>query len=195
MRRFSFSLILPLLSLLVLLPALPSCTPKDPFAYAQTAFSVSVRGTYTPAGSDTPRPFAAAVTVGAPLGGDPVVRDLTVAFTEPAPLAGLTVTARVVPSPDGAPERTVTLLYPSDYGTIQSTAAGGEFNGFLRFAEALLPPGDVAEISPIAPDGSYTVIRRADGREAVFVFTEEGTLPLRVTVTTPAEVLTLTVTP
>lgn len=192
MHRFSFARILVPLLTLVLVLLLPSCAAQDPFAYAQNSFSVSVRGSYTPAGSTNPRPFAATVTIGPPVDGDPIRRDLTVTFTAPDALTGLTVTASL--PPDGAGGRTVTFLYPSAYGDIRATAVGEEFDGFLRFAEALLPLGDVVEVSPVARDGSYTVTRRSDGREAVFTFAE-GSLPLRVTVTTPAEVLTLTVSP
>ena len=201
MRRFlrslRFSLCFVILSVL---PALsfPACAPArgDPFAYADGAFSVPVRGTYTPAEDGIPRAFSAtvtvgAVTVGAPADGDPLLRDLTVTFTAPESLAGMTVTA----SAGSAAGSAAVLTYPSVYGDIQIAAAGEELDGFLRFAEALLPIGDVAEASPTGADGSYTVTRRAEGREATFTFTEGRDLPIRVTVVTPEEVLTLTVSP
>ena len=166
-----------------------ACTPAqgDPFAYAAAPFSVTVEGTYLPANdpNGTPRPFTARITVGAFVGGDPALRDMTVSFTSPDTLAGVTVTATLSPATDGGYDRAVTFSYPSDYGEIQVIAKGKEFDGFLRFAEALLPLGDVTERSPAAEDGSYTVTRKtADGgREAVFVFAEGETFPRRVTLT------------
>ena len=179
--------------LLILALSCPACAParpKDPFAYAKEPFAASVRGSYTPAGEDTPRSFAAVITAGAPAEDDPTHRDLTVTCTSPDTLAGVTVSAV---HRDGT--RTVTFSYPSDYGRIQVTAKSTELDGFLRFAEALLPVGDVAEVSPKAADGSYTVTRRSPDRETVFTFSEDRDVPLRVTVTTPAESLSLTVTP
>lgn len=181
------------LALLVLLSAALSaaCSPPAPrndFAYADTPFSLTVRGTYLPQSDPdgTPRPFAATVTAGAPLAdGDPAARDLTVTFTEPATLRGVTVTATRSPIPEGhggSARRSVTFSYPSDYGTVAVTARGEEFDGLLRFAEALLPIGDAVEVSPVAEDGSRTVTRRtANGeREAVFIFAEESAFPARV---------------
>ena len=161
--------------------------PKDPFAYAATPFSVTVEGTYLPASNEggTPRPFTAQITVGAPMNGDSALRNLTVTFTSPDTLAGATVTATLSPVADGGYARAVTFSYPSDYGEIQVIAKGKEFDGFLRFAEALLPLGDVTERSPTAEDGSYTVTRKTTdgGREAVFVFAEGEAFPRRVTLT------------
>lgn len=184
--------------LLAILFCLPACTPApgDPFAYANAPFSVSLEGTYLPAHDPdgVPRPIAATVTAGAPIGGDPALRDLTVTFTAPASLAGVTVTALVSPASDGTVSRSVTFSYPSDCGEIKVTAKGKEFDGLLRFAEAWLPAGDVAEVSPAAPDGSRTVTRRGgDGEyEAVFRFVPDRELPVGVTVTSPAGVLELT---
>ena len=166
-----------------------ACVPAqgDPFAYAAVPFSVTVEGTYLPASdpNGTPRPFAARVTVGAPMNGDPTLRDLTVTFTSPDTLAGVTVTATPSPATDGGYGRAVTFSYPSDYGEVRFTATDTELNGLLRFAEAWLPMGDVTEISPVAEDGSYTVTRRTGdgGREAVFVFAEGDKLPRRVSLT------------
>jgi hypothetical protein len=110
---------------------------------------------------------------------------LTVIFTSPDTLAGVTVTAALPPASDGTCQRSVVFTYPSDYGKVEIPAKGGEFDGFLRFAEALLPIGDVAEVSPAAEDGSYTVTRRrADGtREAVFTFAARTAFPTGVTLT------------
>lgn len=177
------------LCLTVFLFCLSACSPApvDPFAYAAAPFSVSLEGTYLPANDPegTPRPVAARITAGAPVGGNPALRDLTVTFTAPPSLRGVTVTAALSPASDGSYTRTVTFAYPSDYGEIKATATETEFGGLLRFAEALLPIGDVAEVSPVAEDGSYTVTRRrADGtREAVFTFAAGTAFPTGVTLT------------
>ena len=177
-----------------------ACVPAqvDPFAYAASPFSVTVEGTYLPASDEggTPRPFAARVTVGAPMNGDPTLRDMTITFTSPDTLAGATVTATLSPVTDGGYARAVTFAYPSDYGEVRFTATGEELDGLLRFAEALLPMGDVTERSPTDEDGSYTVTRKtADGtREAVFVFAEGEAFPRRVTLTDRRGRVELTVT-
>ena len=162
-------------------------TPKDPFAYAAAPFSVTAEGTYLPANDPdgTPRPIAVRVTAGEPVNGDPTLRNLTVTFTVPASLGGASVTVALSPSPDGTVTRSVVFTYPSDYGEITVTAKGNEFDGLLRFAEALLPVGDVTAISPAAEDESFTVTRKtADGtREAVFTFAEGKTFPTRVILT------------
>ena len=166
-----------------------ACTPAqgDPFAYAAVPFSVTVEGTYLPANdpSGAPRPVAATVTAGAPVNGDPTLRDLTVTFTAPSSLRGATVTATLSPAADGGYSRAVAFSYPSDYGEVRFTATGEELDGLLRFAEALLPIGDVTERSPADEDGGYTVTRKtADGtREAVFVFAEGAGFPRKVTLT------------
>lgn len=174
------------LSCLLLLSA---CTPaqRDPFAYAAAPFSVTAEGTYLPANDPdgTPRPIAVRITAGEPVNGDPTLRSLTVTFTAPASLGGAAVTAALSPAADGTAGRSVVFTYPSDYGEITVTAKGNEFDGLLRFAEALLPVGDVTAISPAAEDESFTVTRKtADGtREAVFTFAEGKTFPTRVILT------------
>ena len=176
-----------------------ACTPapRDSFAYAAEAFSATVRGTYTPVGDSTPRSFTARVTAGAPVGGDPTRRDLAVVFSSPPSLKGVTVTATLTPGPDGTDQRSVVFTYPSEYGNIEIPAKGEEFDGLLRFAEALLPVGDLAAISPVAEDGTHTVTRiTADGtRSAVFRFSPEQALPLHVMVQEGDTTLDFTVTP
>lgn len=172
---------------LLLCSAACSPAPKDPFAYAAAPFSVTAEGTYLPANDPdgTPRPIAVRVTAGEPVNGDPTLRNLTVTFTAPASLGGAAVTAALSPAPDGTVTRSVVFTYPSDYGEITVTAKGNEFDGLLRFAEALLPIGDAVEVSPVGEDGSLTVTRRTgDGtREAKFTFAEGKTFPTRVILT------------
>ena len=184
-----------LLTVLFFLLSCSACspmTPKNPFAYADGAFSVTVQGTYTPATatdeSGQPRGFSATVTVGAPTDGNPTLRDLTVIFTSPDTLAGVTVTATPSTAPDGTVRRSVTFSRPSDYGEVRYTATGEELDGLLRFAEALIPLGDVAEVSPEAPDGSFAVTVTVTvthgteqvGSETVFWFLRGESLPWRV---------------
>ena len=198
--RSAMRLLLSCLLVFCLLLCSTACVPAqgDPFAYAASPFSVTVEGTYLPAGDEggTPRPFAARVTVGAPMNGDLTLRDLSVTFTSPDTLAGATVTATLSPTTDGGYARAVTFSYPSDYGEVGFTATGDELDGLLRFAEAFLPIGDVTGRSPTAEEGSYTVIRKtADGgREAVFIFAEGEAFPRRVTLTDGKGWVELTVT-
>ncbi len=178
-----------LLALLLILPAgLTACSPAPPvddFAYSAVPFAAAIRGTYTPA-DGVPRPIAATVSVDAPItGGGPTDRSMTVTFTQPPTLAGITVSAAFEADPQGRPSRTVTFSYPSAYGEVKASSGEGVLDGFLRFAEALLPHGDIAEVSPVAEDGTHTVTRRtADGVwEGVYLFSKEQDVPLRVTVT------------
>lgn len=178
-----------LLTVLFFLLSCSACspmTPKNYFSYANEAFSVTVQGTYIPATatdeSGQPRGFSATVTAGAPADGNPTLRDLAVTFTSPDTLAGVTVTATPSTAPDGIVRRSVTFSRSSDYGEVRYTATGEELDGLLRFAEVLLPTGDVEEESPTAPDGSFSVTRRTkDGmRETVFTFLKGEALPWRV---------------
>ena len=189
MRRFRFVSVI-LLALILSLCACAPTTPKDPFIYAESPFSLFVEGTYLPANDieGTPRLFTAQIKAGEPVNGDPTCRDLTVTFTSPDTLAGLTITASLTPTSEGSHRsgtvtRVVTFTYPSEYGRIEFAAKADELDGFLRFAEALLPIGDVAEVSPKAADGNYTVTRRAGEREAVFTFGEGKDHPVGVRLT------------
>ena len=187
-----------LLLLLFCLSLLSACAPpsrRDPFAYANEAFSLSVEGVYLPANDQdgTPRPFAATVTVGAPQGGDLTQRGLSVTFTSPESLAGMTVTASPSTAPDGSISRRVAFTYPSDYGNVQATAEGGELDGFLRFVEGWIPAGDVTEISPKFPDGSYSITRKDGDRVAVFTFGAGCDFPVKVKITDERGTVDMTV--
>ncbi len=198
--RFFLRLLPIILALLAALLSLFACSPaspKDDFSYAATPFSAAVRGTYTPEDS-LPRPVTARITVGAPISGDdPTARPLTITFTEPPTLAGITVTAVYETNQQGQVTRIVTFIYPSTYGEVKTSSQAGDFDGFLRFAEALLPIGDITAISPVAEDGTHTVTRTTtdDKREAIFLFSAEQTLPLRITVKSESATIEFAVTP
>lgn len=198
--RFFLRLLPIILALLAALLSISACSPaspKDDFSYAAAPFSAAVRGTYTPA-DGVPRPVTARITVGEPLSrDDPAARPVTVVFSAPDPLAGLTAEACYQTDTDGRICRTVTFTYPSPYGEVTTSSDNGGMEGLLRFAEALLPIGDVTSVSPTAKDGTHTVARTtADGsREAVFLFSSEQALPLRVSVRSNGETLDLIITP
>ena len=186
------------------------------FAYADGGFSASIRGTATRLDADgnaeavtsaastpqtgaghttvgEPMPISAEVTVGAPRPTGE--RDLTVTFASPASLEGVQVARRYTAAADGTLICRVTVTSASNL-SFDDSAAPGAYDPLLRFAEALLPAGDVVEVSPVR-DGARTVTCRAsDGdHTAVFTFSEEGGLPVTVQITTTTEVLALTVTP
>ena len=138
-------------------------------------------------------PISAEVTVGSPRPTGE--RDLTVTFASPASLEGVQVTRRYTAAADGTLTCRVTVTSTANL-SLDDSAAPGAYDPLLRFAEALLPVGDVVEVSPVR-DGARTVTcRAADGdHTAVFTFSEEGGLPVTVQITTTTEVLALTVTP
>ena len=191
LRRF-----LPVLILLFSL--LTACAPaasRDPFAYAESSFSREVEGFYLPANDPqgSPRPFAAIITAGAPQDGDLTKRELSVAFTAPETLAGVAVTSSPTVAADGALSHRVEFTYPSDYGSVHAAAKGNEPDGLLRFALGWIPTGDVTEISPQAPDGSYTVTRTEGDRVTVFTFGAGGDFPATVKITDERGTVDMTV--
>lgn len=181
---------------------MPACAPQSAvsdFAYADAPFSATVRGTYTPVGETVPRPIAATVSVGALAVGlsDPSAREMTVTFTEPPSMRGTTVTAVWERDTAGGAVRTVTYTYPTPYGEVAVSSEEESLAGLLRFAEALLPAGDVVSVSPVTKEGTHTVTRQSgDGlREAVFTFSAEQSLPRRVRVTDARGTVELVVSP
>ena len=172
----------------------PPSSAADDFSYAAEAFSVTVRGSFTPA-DGVARPIAAVVEVGVPVAEDSPLRPLSVSFTQPPSLAGVTVRATVQPDGSGVLTRTVTYSARSDYGTVTAESAAGAFDGLLRFAEALLPHGDVVSVSPVNEDGTHTVTRKAaDGsRTEDYLFERGRIMPLRVRVTAGQETIDLAV--
>ena len=90
--RIIRSLLLVLI-LLLFFTACSSASPKDDFTYTASSFTANVRGTYTSA-NGVPHPITARITVGDLLDrADPAARPITVVFTAPETLAGITVEA------------------------------------------------------------------------------------------------------
>ncbi len=197
--------------------------PKSPFAYADSGFSATVEGTFTRLAPDgyggssalvgtslcgISQPVAAAVRVGPPMpDGD---REMSITFTSPTALAGVTVSRKQTPiaaetagSDMSQGNRwTVTMTRPVNGGIlcVDDTAAPGCLDGLLRFADALLPHGDVSAVSPVTNgEQAITIIdtrTNADrGKTTVFFFTADRTLPTRVTAETPGERLELVIIP
>ena len=174
-----------LILLLPLMTACASASRNDPFIYADSTLSLNVEGIYLPANDSqgSPRPFAATVIMEAPQGENLTLREMSVTFTAPDTLAGVTVISSPSVAPDGSVTRRVEFSYPSDYGNVRTAVTGGELDGFLRLAEAWLPVGDVTEISTQPPDGGYTVTRKDGDRVLVFAFGTGEALPVGVRLT------------
>ncbi len=201
-----------LLSLILVLLAV-GCAPATPavpdFSYADGAFSATVHGAFVRTAADgyagdaalvgdtrteVRQAVAARVEVGAPVAEG--ARELRVTFTEPSVLAGVSVVQE-------AGTGTVTFLWPCPSaasalavadaeGMLSLPAAGAK--PLLRFAEALLPGGDIEKITPVLHGGATVERRSRDGDFAViFTFSADvdRSLPTHVVVTTPAERLEL----
>ncbi len=177
------------------------------FSYVDNAFSAEITGTLTRTVEDNyrgspaltgesktgiPQPFAATVVIGKP--NTDGIRDMAVSFREPCSLAGLTVCLSHTATVDGQTTRRITAKRVDEAGEMV-LGDSDSFASYLRFASALLPIGDVEEISPTV-DGIHTVTRLADGEErALYTFTEGQTLPSRIMIRTSREVLDLTISP
>ncbi len=184
-----------LLGLVCLLGGLCGCeTPgeEDPFAYADKAFSATVRGSFTRIGEGAAAgeervgvavPVAATVSVAAPTTDGE--RPMTLTFSEPAALAGVRV------SRDTAGQ--VTVTFPGTPRGPTWTDTTGAFNALLRFATVLLPAGDIVAVTPTV-DGTRTVTVEGGGRRVAYTGTG-GSLPTAVIATDGSERLELTVTP
>lgn len=183
--------------LLLLCPVLASCggsVSHDPFAYTDTAFSMTVRGELCrdaepPLGEGTvgktragePLSFAAEVS-SEPLPAGTVIEGLpsegkayrvSVTYTAPEALAGLSVTCAY----GGQGTATAaTVTYPSPTGELSALLPYESVKGLLAPALALLPQGDVNEVDPVTPEGSRTVRTQ----EATYTFSKGQSFPSRV---------------
>lgn len=192
--------------LLATVMGLWSCSgyAQDHFAYTNASFSAEVRGELCRTVEDgyrgqipnvgesrtgVPMSFSAVVTVAFTQEGSMV----SVTYTSPESLAGLTVRRETHISPDGTQKTATTASYGSMAEiSLSETAA----QGLLRPADAFFPQGDVTSVSP-ARDGltELTVTSsEADRGTAIFSFPKDSSLPASIFLTCSTYTLTLTVT-
>lgn len=184
-----------LLPAVLLLLCLTACggtgTERNPFSYADGAFTVTVRGTVcrtlpVEAGAGetltgVPRPVSAVVSVTSP--GESGERVLTVTYTAPDALRGLTVTRALSAPGAGAPPDAP--LPVTDTLTLQDmtvTDTRGTYGRLLDPVLALLPEGDVTAVAA-DPDGTRRITVTAPTRTAVYTLLPGRALPSQVTVT------------
>ena len=157
-------------------------------ASSQSQAGQSLTGQSLTGQSLTGQPWsvAALVTVGAP--GEDGSRVVSVQYEEPASLAGLTVTGRLVAPPEedtGAVAQSRTTGYTRvtvTLGDLSTESAGGLYDRLLAVADALLAAGDIRAVGQ-APSGGRTVTV-ADpilpSREMVYTFAGGSTTPTHV---------------
>ena len=153
-----------------------------------TASSQSQAGQSLTGQSLTGQPWsvAALVTVGAP--GEDGSRVVSVQYEEPASLAGLTVTGRLVaPSEEdtGAVAQSRTTGYTRvtvTLGDLSTESADGLYDRLLAVADALLAAGDIRAVGQ-APSGGRTVTVAEPilpSREMVYTFAGGSATPTHV---------------
>lgn len=141
-----------------------SSNPPTRLTYADKGFSVTVRGQINRTAPDgytgdpaltgesytnQPLDIAATVTVGPPSSPtDHLPRELTVRFTAPDTLQGMTVTRRT-----NAQGKTESFI---SQGTLTYTVESDDIDRLCFVALALLPEGDITTVSP-TENGVYTV--------------------------------------
>ena len=157
-------------------------------ASSQSQAGQSLTGQSLTGQSLTGQPWsvAALVTVGAP--GEDGSRVVSVQYEEPASLAGLTVTGRLVAPPEedtGAVAQSRTTGYTRvtvTLGDLSTESAGGLYDRLLTVADALLAAGDIRAVGQ-APSGGRTVTV-ADpilpSREMVYTFAGGSATPTHV---------------
>ena len=184
------------------------------FSYMDGDFSATVMGSvtrfaedgYTGDASlvgdgltDVSRSFAATVRVLTRVGANGVreVSALTVTYTEPPSLCGVTVSYAAETADAKEARVTLTRTVPmhatADMGagvternvTVDLSATDPAVrDALLAPAGVLLPAGDITAVGAVT-DGRYTVTRADGDREAVFTFAKGQTLPAGVTWTSP----------
>ena len=202
----------------LLLAGCASVRPADrAFSYMEEDFSATVTGSVTRFAedgykgdaslvgdglTDVSRSFEATVSVETRMGADGSreAAALTVTYTEPPSLCGVTVSYAADAAEAGQEgkarvtlTRTVPMHATADMGagvterviTVDlSATAPAVRDALLAPVGVLLPVGDITAVSAVA-DGRYTVTRTDGDREAVFTFAKGQTLPAGVTWTTP----------
>lgn len=211
---------LSLLVAIVMMLGLVSCAPargdvgnaEKAFSYASRPFTATLRITRTRSASDgytgdlslvgdplTDRAVTLTATVSyAPPVSPAGAGDTTLTFTSPDSLAGMQVTRVPADPADGGQSQkkgqegdVVTLTLKTPYGTI--CASGEAYTPLLRYADAILPHGDILGISP-TQDGTYTVTRQSPSVGTItYTFTKDSDLPRIVEMVTNDETLRISV--
>lgn len=201
MKKAVLVLSLALAFALVLCLCLSSCghaAARDPFLYADSPFTLTVRGelclptdpdlasgTVGKIRTGEPLPFSAKVssqplpagTVADGVAASEKLYRVSIAYTAPEALAGLTVACVYGGSKTVA---TATLTYPSPAGGVTVSLPFGTVSGLLTPILTLLPEGDVSDVSPMK-DGARTVTcRSADGKAVTYHFAEDRSYPVKV---------------
>lgn len=202
MKKFFFCF---LISVCLMLTSCGSSVSRDPFSYTDAAFTLTVRGelcleidpsftqgTVGKTRSGEPLAFAAEVSssplpAGTVMDGLPATERayrVTVTYTAPEALAGISVVC-VYGGAETATEAALTYLSPSGPLTVSRPFAS--VKGLLLPALALLPRGDVIEISPVT-DGAWTVTCESGQDEtAVYAFSKDSPFPAKIKVSGPAQ--------
>lgn len=160
-------------------------------SYADGAFCASVRGTLRRTAPDgytgdpalvgegrTNVPWAVAADVRVSAPDDAGCRTVTVTYTAPDSLCGLTVTRTTAVHPDGSMIVTDTLAL----GSLTVTDDAGRYTRLLLPALSLLPAGDVTDIAQDA-DGRRVLTVRTEDVTFMYTCIDGSRLPVSVSVT------------
>lgn len=164
---------------------------EDYFSYAREGMDMTVRARITRTETDgyggeasrvgesyTGKTWEAVAAVTVSLPNERGERAVSVTFSSPPALAGVTVSRDY--TENGAAATVSRTL--SDGQTLRVTNTEGDFDGLLRLADAWLPQGDVVEVSSVT-DGARTVtVAAPDGTRATYTFATDEKLPLQVVV-------------
>ena len=207
MRAFCVSAVL--LVAVFLAGCARTVTGDRAFSYMEENFSATVSGSVTRFAedgykgdaslvgdglTDVSRSFEATVSVeGVGAGESRQVSALTVTYTAPPSLRGVTVSYVADATQAGGARVTLTRTVPmhatADMGagvterviTVDLSATDPAVrDALLAPAGVLLPAGDVTAVGAVT-DGRYTVTRTDGDTEAVFTFAKGQTLPVEVT--------------
>jgi len=172
----------------------------DYFAYAREGMEMTVRATITRTASDgyggdaarvgesyTGRTWelVAAVTVSAP--DEEGRRAVSVVFSSPPALAGVTV-SRTYTADAASGELTPTVTVSralTDGQTLRVDDVEGRFDGLLRLSDGWIPQGDVVDVSPLSDGARAVTVSAPDGGKAIYTFSEDEKIPLRVVWSAP----------
>lgn len=211
MRAFCVSAVL--LVAVFLAGCARTVTGDRAFSYMEENFSATVKGNVTRYAADgykgdaslvgdgltdISRSFEATVSVeSVGAGGSRQVSALTVTYTAPPSLRGVTVSYVADAAQAGGARVTLTRTVPmhatADMGagvaerviTVDLSATDPAVrDALLAPAGVLLPTGDITAVGAVT-DGRYTVTRTDGDVEAVFTFAKGQTLPAGVTWTSP----------